>query len=371
MDAVSKLTFGQFLNAFPLPCLDLHFRFRRDDPSCGYAWQDMASHEDIVPMFQGSIFVKILKLGDASAMRRRSRLKLKQHVVNSGKSVVRSAPSVCSTQGSRAHSQGNSASPPQQRSSAGSAGIDTSAPVDSRVADVHSPFSSSPAGNDNFPSQAPEHNMFSGFDEPAAESTGAVGSDSFISAPIPITNKKYTTTNAYIPDDDDIDDGPYNPPEAEAASGVEPVIIDFMDGMSGDSSGGGGAPVESAGKSEALEFKRLIDRKKDKEAEEGDESRKKLQGVVAKWATNNGEKRNVRTLLSTLHTIITWTSWKHLNLGDVMEAKKVKLHYRKAMVIVHPDKNSSFNSDQKYLGQRAFECLNEAYNEFETKESVA
>lgn len=372
----TNLSFGQFLNEFPLPSIDLHFRFRRDDPACGYVWQDMASHGDIVPTFQGSIFVKILRLGDASALRRKSRLKLKQQVIQSGGSFNRSAPPMSSGGRNKTLPHATSAIPEQNRSSSSSnSGVNVNAEdIQSTFGRAHDDDTFSPPVVETPVTVEP--NMFSEFDAPVVDDAPTDGS--YVPAPISRTNKKYVTTNAYVPHDDDIDDGPYvSPSDAASASPASvPVpapapVIDFMSDMTGNATGGGVEPAASSGKSEALEFKRALDRKREQEAEDGDESRKKLQGVMTKWATNNGEKRNIRTLLSTLHTVITWTNWKPLSLGDLMEAKKVKLHYRKAMVIVHPDKNSSFNSDQKYQGQRAFEVLNEAYNEFETKESVA
>lgn len=81
------------------------------------------------------------------------------------------------------------------------------------------------------------------------------------------------------------------------------------------------------------------------------------------WAFDNGKKRNVRTLLATMHVSFTSRSyfcagwkyflmnifcvqtvvwegckWKPIGLGDVLSPKQVKLAYRKAMLIVHTDK---------------------------------
>jgi len=71
-----------------------------------------------------------------------------------------------------------------------------------------------------------------------------------------------------------------------------------------------------------------------------------------------------------MHTVVNWpnSGWKTVNLGDVIEAKRVKLHYRKAMMVVHPDKATKFNADGKYISRRVFEAVNDAYREFEKKE---
>ena len=51
-------------------------------------------------------------------------------------------------------------------------------------------------------------------------------------------------------------------------------------------------------------------------------------------------------------------------------AAQVKLQYRKAMLVVHPDHNVHLSKEQRYIAKRIFEAVNEAYNEFTTKENV-
>ena len=40
------------------------------------------------------------------------------------------------------------------------------------------------------------------------------------------------------------------------------------------------------------------------------------------------------------------------------------------MLVVHPDHNVNLPNEHKYIAKRVFEAVNEAYNEFTTKESV-
>lgn len=49
---------------------------------------------------------------------------------------------------------------------------------------------------------------------------------------------------------------------------------------------------------------------------------------------------------------------------------QVKLQYRKAMLVVHPDHCVTLSNENKFLSKRIFEAVNEAYNEFLKKESV-
>ncbi|KAJ1438405.1 DnaJ domain-containing protein [Ochromonadaceae sp. CCMP2298] len=91
------------------------------------------------------------------------------------------------------------------------------------------------------------------------------------------------------------------------------------------------------------------------------------------WGTDPSmkKKRNVRSLLSTMHTVL-WegTRWKTVGLGDLLEPRQVKLAYRKAMLVVHPDHCVTATNEHKFISKRIFEAVNEAYNEFLTKESV-
>lgn len=53
-----------------------------------------------------------------------------------------------------------------------------------------------------------------------------------------------------------------------------------------------------------------------------------------------GKERNIRALLSTLNTVL-WegeTRWKPVGMADLVTPDQVKKYYRKAVLIVHPDK---------------------------------
>ncbi|KAJ6657116.1 hypothetical protein lerEdw1_002862 [Lerista edwardsae] len=54
----------------------------------------------------------------------------------------------------------------------------------------------------------------------------------------------------------------------------------------------------------------------------------------------DGKERNIRALLSTLHTVL-WegeTKWKPVGMADLVTPDQVKKYYRKAVLVVHPDK---------------------------------
>lgn len=53
-----------------------------------------------------------------------------------------------------------------------------------------------------------------------------------------------------------------------------------------------------------------------------------------------GKERNIRALLSTLNTVL-WdgeTRWKAVSMADLVTPDQVKKYYRRAVLVVHPDK---------------------------------
>lgn len=122
---------------------------------------------------------------------------------------------------------------------------------------------------------------------------------------------------------------------------------------------------------EALEFKQELDGNQRKEAQELEEAKAKHDKNLTAWGANNNEKKNVRNLLTSMHTVL-WadSGWKAVSLGDVIDSKKVKVFYRKAMLVVHPDRCSAMTSETRFIAKRVFEAINEAYQEFLKKEGL-
>lgn len=53
-----------------------------------------------------------------------------------------------------------------------------------------------------------------------------------------------------------------------------------------------------------------------------------------------GKERNIRALMSTMHTVL-WdgeTRWKPVGMSELVTPDQVKKYYRKAVLVVHPDK---------------------------------
>ncbi|XP_029020020.1 cyclin-G-associated kinase [Betta splendens] len=84
-----------------------------------------------------------------------------------------------------------------------------------------------------------------------------------------------------------------------------------------------------------------------------------------------GKERNIRALLSTLHTVL-WegeTRWKPVGMADLVTPDQVKRFYRKAVLVVHPDKATGQPYEQ--YAKMIFMELNDAWSEFENQGSKA
>lgn len=128
----------------------------------------------------------------------------------------------------------------------------------------------------------------------------------------------------------------------------------------GAAANGGGV-----GGGSALELYQQVEEMNKKRSDEMEEARQKLGPRLTQWAEDNGKKRNVRTLLTTMHEVL-WegAKWTPVTLVDVIDPKKVKLIYRRAMLVVHPDRNGNLSGVEVFIAKRIFEAINEAYSEF-------
>ncbi|XP_030062463.1 auxilin [Microcaecilia unicolor] len=80
-----------------------------------------------------------------------------------------------------------------------------------------------------------------------------------------------------------------------------------------------------------------------------------------------GKERNIRALLSTMHTVL-WageTKWKSVGMADLVTPEQVKRVYRKAVLVVHPDKATGQPYEQ--YAKMIFMELNDAWSEFENQ----
>ncbi|XP_065107030.1 cyclin-G-associated kinase isoform X2 [Paramisgurnus dabryanus] len=90
---------------------------------------------------------------------------------------------------------------------------------------------------------------------------------------------------------------------------------------------------------------------------------------IIEWI--EGKERNIRALLSTLHTVL-WegeTRWRPVNMADLVTPDQVKRVYRKAVLVVHPDKATG--QPYEHYAKMIFMELSDAWSEFENQGSKA
>ncbi|NWZ89360.1 GAK kinase, partial [Nesospiza acunhae] len=88
---------------------------------------------------------------------------------------------------------------------------------------------------------------------------------------------------------------------------------------------------------------------------------------ILEWI--EGKERNIRALISTLHTVL-WegeNKWKPVSMADLVTPEQVKKYYRKAVLVVHPDKATGQPYEQ--YAKMIFMELNDAWSEFENQGS--
>ncbi|KFK41966.1 hypothetical protein AALP_AA2G195100 [Arabis alpina] len=116
---------------------------------------------------------------------------------------------------------------------------------------------------------------------------------------------------------------------------------------------------------EALAEKKLRDLKANKEQTERNKLADSLDADVKRWSS--GKENNLRALLSTLQYILGAESgWKPIPLTDLVSSAAVRKAYRKATLYVHPDKlqQRGASTQQKYICEKVFDLLKEAWNKF-------
>lgn len=119
----------------------------------------------------------------------------------------------------------------------------------------------------------------------------------------------------------------------------------------------------------ALNEKNQRDRQVQLEQEERHRLAATLDDDIKHWAS--GKEGNLRALLSSLQYVL-WPEcgWRPVSLTDMMTSISVKKVYQKATLCVHPDKvqQKGANIQQKYIAEKVFDVLKEAYNKFSSEE---
>ncbi|KAJ1276672.1 hypothetical protein BS78_05G232400 [Paspalum vaginatum] len=119
----------------------------------------------------------------------------------------------------------------------------------------------------------------------------------------------------------------------------------------------------------ALAEKNERDMQVQREQAERDRIGDTLDFEIRRWSA--GKEGNLRALLSTLQYIL-WPEcgWQAVSLTDLITGAAVKKQYRKATLCIHPDKvqQKGATLQQKYIAEKVFDILKEAWNKFNSEE---
>lgn len=119
----------------------------------------------------------------------------------------------------------------------------------------------------------------------------------------------------------------------------------------------------------ALAEKNMRDLLAQREQAERNKLAETLDAEVKRWSS--GKEGNLRALLSTLQYILgPDCGWQPIPLTEVITSAAVKKAYRKATLCVHPDKlqQRGASIQQKYICEKVFDLLKEAWNIFNSEE---
>ena len=278
----------------------LHFRFKMEDKVHGYVWRDIRSPTETIPVCMGVITAKILKMDDLSTSKRKSRLRRKKNADDGAGAAKQSS-----------HANGRSTEPYHDDADEDvDADGEENGYEEERVDKVQPRLKQAAKAQPKVaihleppPKPAVVEDMFS-FDDvdeksPSARSNGAAAGITRPSAVSPPTAV------------------------AVAAAAVSPRV-GTTEGRTRDELKAAREKAVQDNVQKALEFKQELDESARKETEDMDAAKEKHDKSLNAWATNNKQKRNVRTLLSTMHTVL-WPGhkWKEIGLGDLIEPRQV------------------------------------------------
>lgn len=121
----------------------------------------------------------------------------------------------------------------------------------------------------------------------------------------------------------------------------------------------------------ALAEKNRYDLQTQQEQEERHRIAESLDTKIKHWAA--GKEGNLRALLSSLQYVLgPECGWQPVSLTDLITSDSVRKVYRKATLCIHPDKiqQKGANVQQKYIAEKVFDVLKEAWNKCKTEEGL-
>jgi hypothetical protein len=102
------------------------------------------------------------------------------------------------------------------------------------------------------------------------------------------------------------------------------------------------------------------------EQEDNQVSKVTLGPRLKAWAEEaTGVKKGIRILISTLQDVL-WSDakWEPVPMAKLIDAKRVRIYFLKAVAIVHPDKHNTMDNEKKFVATQVFHYIETAYRVF-------
>jgi hypothetical protein len=182
---------------------------------------------------------------------------------------------------------------------------------------------------------------------------------------IPIKN----STNADFTNADTL------PQPSKKSSGfvsAEPDVPDELDGM--DAEERARIRIQEREQQERAEMERKVmevraaDEAQAMNADAKQAAWNEMRAKLEKWSGTEKDRKPIRVLLCTMQNVL-WEGSKWTPTSVIVRPNEVRIAYRKAMLIVHPDKIAAGSSPHiQVIAKYCFENLNAAYEKFEATE---
>ncbi|GAN10180.1 UBA/TS-N domain-containing protein [Mucor ambiguus] len=162
-------------------------------------------------------------------------------------------------------------------------------------------------------------------------------------------------------------------PKKPATPVAEAKKDDFMSMFDPNAPSNNSTPIVSdaeLSKSKAVAAMRAKAAEQEAEDAEKLEKTDDVNAQLVAWKA--GKEQNLRALLATLDTLL-WpgAQWKGAQMSELINPKKCKITYMKAISKVHPDKlPSDVTVEQRMLASGIFASLNEAWDSFKNQNQL-
>lgn len=382
-----SVTLRQLAEVFPLQHTgEFHFRFRAASQEYKFVWTDVSDPDAPLPVVNSSLFSKVLRLGahcaPALAVLPWPPPYLLAADTVTGRAVrqLRRKPAAAAAPAVAASATGQASPVRQARASvAGSAPLSGSPRVSapratSATSAPTAAATSSAASASAAASSTTAAGSAAGTPKADSERVGVKrASKSAAATPTPSAAAATTGGSAAAGEADMLSfTAPSRAPRPSvAATPTRSPVTLSAEALEGKSEYVRAGMVRRAQELEAVQAQRLqeLREREQQQATDAEDKRsaeQRLGAVVKEWAEENGTLRNVRALLANLHKVL-WegSGWAPVSIADLVQPARVRRSYLKAMLVVHPDRNTGRPPDQRFLAEQTFEALNAAWSKFE------